>query len=551
MNDMLDNVAKTLAPIYNCTPLRAVREAMFTTVPIIVVGAMALILFQLPVRTLQQAVVNSGIVPHLDHVFTSTFQIAALVVAASIAASWARNKQLAAAPAAAIAVALMLINVPDFITTGEGEMVSGLDKAWLSGTGIANAIISGTITGAVYCPIMRMMCNKDEDVPSCTVAVYALVPALAVLTMGFVWFCICDVAFSTTPAELLYRICEAPFVLLKDGFGSALIYEFFKPLFWWLGIHGANVVGTVSDPIAEANLLENADIYQLFIDSGMGYSRTVAEMYDAGAHVYTSAFSNAFSIMGGVGITYGLCVSLIVFAKNTRLRILGIIGLGLSVFNINEPVLLCVVMLNPAMFIPFVLMPVISTTLAYGLTALGFLSFSTGVSVPWTTPAILSGMLAGGWTWAFLQLIVLTISCVVYTPFTMIADRLAYSEDHNGSLDGYGGRRKAGEAGATARGAGAPGGANGVGATGSPYGSGYAPGQPRQQAHGQASGQYPHGQVPGQPTYGQASGARPGASPNNQAVSPGAYGAGAGGSSQEFSGDFAGYDPITGRPIYK
>lgn len=543
VNDLFDSVAKTLAPIYNFTAVRAIREGMYATVPLLVVGSLALILFQLPVEALANAVATSDAVPHLAHVYTSAFQITAIVAAAGIAASWARSKQLPGAPAAAIAIALLLINMPDYVNLGDGGTASGLDKTWLSGQGMTNAIISGTITGALYCPVMRALTKGKDDVPFGTVAIYACVPGAAILFIGFVWYVICDKAFGITPVELHYRFLQAPFALtMSDGFGDVLTWSVFKPLLWWFGVHGATVVGSAASAISTANLLTNADIFQKLISMGMTRSEAIAAMGANGAAVYSDAFMNAFEVIGGCGITFGLCVSLIVFSKSTRNRVLGIIGIVLSFFNINEPVLFCIVLFNPAMLIPFILVPAISTTLAYVFTVIGFLPYSTGVTVPWTTPAVISGFLMGGGSWAFLQLIILAISCVVYAPFVMITDRLAYSEDHDGKIDGYGGKAAvAAGAGVPGVGAQMPGAAAGAypGAAGQPFGYGQVPGQ-----YGQP-GQPAGARMPGQQPYGQAPGARPDAWPSGQAPQPGA------GNPQEFSGDFAGFDPETGRPIYK
>lgn len=55
------------------------------------------------------------------------------------------------------------------------------------------------------------------------------------------------------------------------------------------------------------------------------------------------------------------------------------------------------IVMNPKLLVPFVLAPLFGVTGAYILTMTGFMPYTTGISVPWTTPPILSGFLNVGW----------------------------------------------------------------------------------------------------------------------------------------------------------
>jgi PTS system cellobiose-specific IIC component len=85
--------------------------------------------------------------------------------------------------------------------------------------------------------------------------------------------------------------------------------------------------------------------------------------------------------------------------------------------------------MNPELFIPFVLAPVIGNTLAYLGTAIGFIPYTTGVTVPWTTPPILSGLLCIGWQGALMQIIELVISFFLYFPFAKAVDNELYANE--------------------------------------------------------------------------------------------------------------------------
>ena len=49
----------------------------------------------------------------------------------------------------------------------------------------------------------------------------------------------------------------------------------------------------------------------------------------------------------------------------------------------------------------------------------------SGVYVPWTTPPIISGLIAGGWRTALLQVVMLVVSFVIYLPFVRKLDLAA------------------------------------------------------------------------------------------------------------------------------
>lgn len=80
--------------------------------------------------------------------------------------------------------------------------------------------------------------------------------------------------------------------------------------------------------------------------------------------------------------------------------------------------------LNAAIFIPWILAPLVTTALNYVVMDLGIFPTPTGVSVPWTVPVFFNGMLAtnspmGG----VLQLIDMAIIGVIWYPFLKVVDK--------------------------------------------------------------------------------------------------------------------------------
>jgi PTS system cellobiose-specific IIC component len=79
--------------------------------------------------------------------------------------------------------------------------------------------------------------------------------------------------------------------------------------------------------------------------------------------------------------------------------------------------------LNPFLFIPFIIVPVVAAAGSYLAIASGLVPYYGGITVPWTTPPIISGFITGGWRAALLQLVIIVWSIVGYYPFIKKMDQ--------------------------------------------------------------------------------------------------------------------------------
>ena len=126
---------------------------------------------------------------------------------------------------------------------------------------------------------------------------------------------------------------------------------------------------------------------------------------------------------------------MIVAAKSKQYKFLGKAVVFPTLFNINEPITFGFgIVLNPIMFIPFIVVPILSGLLVYFAFVIGFLEPFSGVMLPWSTPGILSGFLVAGWKGALLQAIILVISIVGYYPFFKKMDAIAYAKEQQEAL---------------------------------------------------------------------------------------------------------------------
>ena len=85
--------------------------------------------------------------------------------------------------------------------------------------------------------------------------------------------------------------------------------------------------------------------------------------------------------------------------------------------------------MNPIMIIPFIVGPLLVTTITYFAMALDIVARPYAM-IPWTTPLGLSGFLAtGDWKAGVLQIINFLVSGAVYYPFVKLYDRRKLEEE--------------------------------------------------------------------------------------------------------------------------
>ena len=102
-----------------------------------------------------------------------------------------------------------------------------------------------------------------------------------------------------------------------------------------------------------------------------------------------------------------------------------------AIFGINEPLIFGIpILLNPLLFIPYVLSPIVCTTLSYVSIAIGIVPRLSGVEVNWTMPQIVSGFLAQGWQAAVLQVVLIVITTLIWFPFFKMVDKQISNEEN-------------------------------------------------------------------------------------------------------------------------
>ena len=434
MNNFINE--KLLPPVMkfvNTKAVTAIKNGMLYPIPFIVIGAVFLILGQFPIQAVQDYLNEIGLGPIFMQANNASFGIMALFAVFGIAYSWVRDEGHDAVPAGMLAIVVDIILQPDTVKSvtsianpervSTAWQVSGvIDKAWLGGKGMIVAIIVGLLVGWSYSWFMKkgFTIKLPEQVPANVAASFtALIPGAAIVTVATAIYGIFKLGFNTTMVEWIYATIQTPLQHATDGPLGVVVVAFLPVFLWFFGVHGATIMGGIMTPLLLANNADNLALY-----------KAGKLTLDNGAHIVTQAFMDQFITVTGSGMTIGLVIFMLVRAKSVQMKTLGKLEIVPALFNINEPILFGLpLVLNPLLAIPFILTPLVSGFATYAVIAMGIIPPFNGMYVPWTTLAIVSGLIVGGWQGALWQAVMLVMTGFMYYPFARKYDKVLLAEE--------------------------------------------------------------------------------------------------------------------------
>ena len=209
--------------------------------------------------------------------------------------------------------------------------------------------------------------------------------------------------------NIITTYIQTPLKSIMNSVFGAILIPLNNSVFWTLGIHGAQSINLFTDPILSVLSAENMMLAQQGATDGY--------------NIITGSFFMAFVWHGGSGSTFGLLIAIIICGNKYRNHHKEMLSNSIwsGLFNINETVIFSApIVLNPIFAIPFIIIPIINTVVAYISISLGFVSPCIVQSIPWITPPIISGFLVtGSLSGAILSGITLLISIIGYMPFVI------------------------------------------------------------------------------------------------------------------------------------
>jgi PTS system cellobiose-specific IIC component len=407
MEKFIASLQKILIPVANRISGNKFMSAMGRTfqllLPIIMIGSFACLGAFLDIPVWQGFVTSTGLQFILMTIQSLTLSIIALYVI--IVLPYQYGQQLELNPASSSIISLMA-----FLLVTPHELYTNIPTQWLGYPGLFGAMLIAWFVPRFIRLLIkkRIYIRMPKGVPPIVEDSFAsLVPALFVMLIAI----IVSQILNKTPFEsfhnIIYTIVQAPVKSLGLSLPGYMVMQILATLLMFCGIHGNTIFATWI-PLTMAASVEN-----------------LAAL--ASGQPLPNIITGSFSVLcqpGGIGGTLGLAFMLTFASKSKRLRTLGRISVVPAIFGINEPLIFGIpILLNPLLFIPYILSPIVCTSFSYFAIALGIVPRLTGTEVNWTMPQIVSGFLAQGWQVALLQVVLIAISSLIWFPFFKMVDR--------------------------------------------------------------------------------------------------------------------------------
>lgn len=400
--------------------LTSIRDGFLLTTPLLIIGSFFLLIANFPIvgwTEFWARFFGENWTAYMAKPTNATFDIMAILAVIGIAYSFARELKVDKLSGAAVALVSWFILMPYKVSDGTTTL-SGIPLDWIGSKGIFIGIITTFVSIHIYAWVIKKgwIIKMPKGVPPAVSQSFAaLLPSAVVLTIFFLINSLLALTPYNNAFEFIFRFLQQPLLVLGNTLGAVIVAMGFQHFFWFFGINGGSIVGSIMQPILTPLSIENLAAYQA--------GSTIP-------NVINQQFYDLFTTFGGAGSTLSMLIAMIILCKSKRIKNLSKISVVPALFGINEPVVFGLpIVLNPTILIPFLLTPLVNIVISYFSMVSGLVPFTSGISIPWTTPVIVSGFLTTGWRGALLQLILVIIGVFIYMPFVKMMDKQYQNEE--------------------------------------------------------------------------------------------------------------------------
>ncbi|MFU7515749.1 PTS sugar transporter subunit IIC [Clostridium sp. HCS.1] len=415
MKFMDEKMMPPMARLSEQKHLKAVRDGIISTLSLILIGCFFLLIINIPITPWKDF-----IAPYAAKIvlpFRVTMGLMCLYASYGMGYSLARSYKLDGVSGGVLSMAgLLSLNIPLNVTDKATDTALGwvLKMEYLGGAGMFTAIISMIIAVEIlrFCKTRKLTVKMPEQVPeSVSRSFEALIPAAIIITLFWIVRVMLDFDVNIFITKLFSPLVN----IAGNTYLGVLLPTLFICLLWASGIHGVSVIGSLLRPI-----------WLVLLDENMA----AAAAGGIANNIGTEGFFDLFVWIGGSGGTLALCI-LFLFSKSAYLKQVGKFSIIPGLFNINEPIMFgAPIVLNPILAIPFVVGPVINTTITYIVMSLGLVN-KVSVMAPWVLPAPIKAVMAtNDWRAAILVMINFAISIIIFYPFFKMYEKNLLKEEN-------------------------------------------------------------------------------------------------------------------------
>ncbi|MDK2599401.1 PTS cellobiose transporter subunit IIC [Bacillus stercoris] len=386
---MFEKISQFLVPIAgrlnNNRYLQVLRDAFMLAFPLTIFGSIFVVLTNLPfLNKIMNTSMLTSFQSHFDIASTATMGIMSVFVVFGIGYYLSKSYQVEAIFGGAIALVSFLLLTPFIVQPETGDAITGVipvDR--LGAKGMFLGMITAFLSGEIYRRIVQknLTIKMPAGVPPAVAKSFAaLIPAFITLTVFLLINVMVTLFFKTNMHDVIYHAIQAPLVGLGSGIIPTLIAVFFIQILWFFGLHGQIIINSVMDPIWNTLQVENLSAY------------TAEKKF---SYYFKTVYGDLYSRDGRNGMTLAIVFTILIFMKSRQMKQVSKLGLAPGIFNVNEPIIFGLpIVMNPIIIVPWVLAPMVVTLVTYLAMSAGLVPPPTGVTVPWTVPLFINGIMA-------------------------------------------------------------------------------------------------------------------------------------------------------------
>lgn len=415
--------------VQNNTILQAVKNAFVRTIPFTVIGSFSnLIKMQLDALIKSQNL-HWGWLTSISNLFgylgVATLGIVGLIVVISSAYSYAvelkqrdENKSMNIIIATLLAFSAYFVMVPNNVNFADpkAKVIEGFASSLFSYEGMFTGLIVGMLAVALFAAFSRskFTIKMPGSVPQNVFdSFFALIPMAEVLLLfGLARIGLQAMGYASL-IQLIATVVIKPLLTVGTGLPAIIVVILLEQILWFLGLHGFNIVwGIVS-----------AFWLPLFLQNVAKFAETKSF---ADISIAPNTMTNVYAMIGGSGATFGLIIAMLIFAKKgEKEREVAKLALVPGCFGINEPVIFGLpIVLNPIMFIPWIVVPLFNAIVAYVVTSIGWVVplvvLNSGNEPIFFSTWILDGLHMSP---VILALVLVIFDVFLYAPFVIMNQR--------------------------------------------------------------------------------------------------------------------------------
>ncbi|MDQ7096607.1 PTS transporter subunit EIIC [Desulfosporosinus sp. PR] len=405
VQDLLQSKAAPLAGKINAERhISALKDTILSIEPLMLLGGFALVLARRPVAANWSQTLM--ILYHLTIGLLSLFTV--IVLAYQLCKSYNLDPVLGSSSALLTFLSLAVPTVAPGQTNPNGLFLAA---EFLGVKGFFSAIILGLLTVEVVrlLDIKGVKVRMPESVP----------PVVAVPLNAFIPVIINVVLFMSLNSIMMrfwgVDIPQAvlnlmtPLTNTMDSMGIVILAALLINILWFFGIHGGSVVQSLLIPFLTFNFAANAQ---------------AVELGKPLPHIFSGNFFYTFVNIGGSGAALSLALAMLIVARSEQLKGISRNGFLSVIFGISETFVFGTpIIMNPTLFIPFVVLPMLNAVLAYLAVAFHLVG-GVYLYLPVNTPGLIAAFLSTmDWQAVLLWMIILGIDIIVYIPFIKSYDR--------------------------------------------------------------------------------------------------------------------------------